>query len=109
MKTIKESLLSLANIAKSIGLSEDDCIKAIEFLNHKEYGLCFEVIITQMYEYDIEINNEFYDLIVNIADMLDVKVENYSFMKELINEKNVIPKQVKDDLEKISKHIEGHK
>jgi len=65
---------------------------------HNEYGLSFDTLITQLYEYDIEINIEFYELLVQIGKMLNLDENSYSFMKELIRDGKTIPKTVKDEL-----------
>lgn len=60
----KNSLLKVM-IARAalLGLGEEDVGHAQEFLRYNEFGLCFEHIITQLYEYDCKIDQEFYDLI----------------------------------------------
>lgn len=98
MKTLINALL---NISKALGIKVDDLKNAKDFLDHHEYGLCFDTIVTQMYEYDIEIDNEFYQLINKIGKKLDMPLESYSFTQELIRDKNNIPKPVKEELARI--------
>ena len=101
MKTLKETLLKLIEIARILGLNEKDLKNAKDYLEHNEFGLCFDTLITQMYEYDIEIDNNSYELISKIGKKMNLEVDNYSFMKELIRNSNSIPKPVKDELAQI--------
>ncbi|MEZ4928379.1 MAG: MafI family immunity protein [Saprospiraceae bacterium] len=101
MKILVNVLLRLIEIARILGLDNRDLKNAEDFLMHSEFGLCFDTIITQMYEYDIEIDNEFYESISKIGERMNLKQESYSFMKELIRDKSNIPKPVKDELAKI--------
>lgn len=101
MKTLVNALLGLIEIARILGLDNRDLKYAEDFLNHNEFGLCFDTIVTQMYEYDIEIDNEFYQLISKIGERMNLRQESYSFMKELIRDESNIPKPVKDELMRI--------
>ncbi|UII31969.1 MafI family immunity protein [Fulvivirga ulvae] len=65
------------------------------------YGKAFDTIITQLYEHDIEIDKEFYDLLESAAKKMKILEEDYSFMKELIRDENIVPKPVKDRLAEI--------
>ncbi|RNA61785.1 hypothetical protein D1631_07490 [Chryseobacterium nematophagum] len=97
MKTLTNNLLRLIEIASILGLNDNDVKNAKDYLMHNEFGLCYDTIITQIYEYDIEIDNEFYQLIIKIGNALNLPPENHSFMKELIRDENNIPKSVKVD------------
>lgn len=101
MKTLKNTLLGLIEIANTLGLNDKDLENAKDYLIHDEFGLSFDTIITQIYEYDIEIDNEVYQLIFKIGGMLKLDQDNYSFMKELVRDKNSIPKNVQCELAKI--------
>lgn len=98
MNKLKNTLTKLIEISKAIGLNDVDLNNAREYLTHNEYGLCFDTLITQLYEYDIEINSTFYELIVQIGEMLNLDENSYSFIKELIRDGRYIPKTVKDEL-----------
>ena len=86
MTRLKKLLIKLLNSAEIFGINDNDLKNAKEFFNYHEYDLCFDIIITQMYEYDIEIDKEFYKLIVLIGNILNLPQENYSFMEELIRD-----------------------
>jgi hypothetical protein len=101
MKILLNALLRLIEIARILGLNERDLKNAEDFLKHNEFGLCFDTIVTQLYEYDIEIDNEFYESISKIGDRMNLKQGSYSFMKELIRDESNIPKPVKEELARI--------
>lgn len=98
MKTL---LLAFLDSAKTLGLSDNNLKIAKEFLDHHEFGLCFDTIITQMYEYDIGIDGEFNELIEKIVVRLKLPIEKYSFMRELIRGDFEIPGAVKLKLSRI--------
>jgi hypothetical protein len=106
MMLMTNLLLALIESAKMLGLKNQDLTNAREFLEHHEFGLCFDTIITQMYEFDIEINNEFYMIVSKVANKMSLPVESYSFMKELVRNENNIPKPVKDELARIIQSLE---
>ena len=60
MKILTNALLKLVEIASVLGLDENSLRNSKDFLAHNEFGLCFDSIITQMYECDIEIDNDSY-------------------------------------------------
>ncbi|WP_431610888.1 MafI family immunity protein [Chryseobacterium sp. 'Rf worker isolate 10'] len=98
MNKLNDTLNRLIEISKVLGLNDIDLNSAREYVVHNEYGLSFDTLITQLYEYDIEINIEFYELLVQIGKMLNLDENSYSFMKELIRDEKTIPKTVKDEL-----------
>ncbi|MGQ7857466.1 MafI family immunity protein [Pedobacter sp. WC2501] len=101
MKKLIQVLLNLIDFARIFGLNEDDLKNAKDYLRYQEFGLCFDTIITQMYEYDIEIENDFYTLISKIGDKMKLENENYSFMKELIVNKSILTQAEQEQLAKI--------
>ena len=101
MSSIINLLNALLKAAELFGLSKYDLNNAYDFLNHKEYGLSFDTIITQLYEYGVEIDDDFYRLISRIAKEMNLPEENYIFTKELIRNKESIPRMVKEELAKL--------
>ncbi len=83
MKILINSLLKLIEEARLLGLNDHDLNNAKDFLIQHEFELCFDTITTQMYEYDIEIDGNFYELIVGIGEMMNLEQESYSFIREL--------------------------
>ena len=86
-KLLKEFILS----AQILGLATEDLMIAQEFLDNREFGLCFDTIATQLYEYGIEIDEDFYLLIMSISKTLKLEQNDYTYMKELIRSPNQIP------------------
>jgi len=84
MNIIKNDLLEAIEMSKIFGLNENDISNAKEYLEYNEFELCFDTLITQLYEFDIVINEKFYELIDKIAKAIKLSEEKYIFMKELI-------------------------
>ena len=84
MQSKKELFCDLINRAKTLGLAEQDVAGAREYIGYNEYGVCFDLIITQLYEFNIGIDNQFYLTISQIAKELNIPSEAYSFIEELI-------------------------
>ena len=99
----------LIEAAKELGLGEFDINNSKQLLENKEYGLAFDTVITQLYEYEIEIDSEFYALIVKVAQTMEMSEDLYSFMMELIRAENVVPKPVKDRLSELLATLEVNK
>ncbi|MDR2274879.1 MAG: MafI family immunity protein [Sphingobacterium sp.] len=95
---IAKYILVLLDTAKFLGLCEADYNNAKSFLDEREFGLAFDAAITQLYEYEIMIDQDFYNLIEGIAKRMAISEDGYSFMKELVSAENKLPKQVKDKL-----------
>lgn len=84
MKKLIDTLFILIEKAESLGLNNRDLDIAKNYLIYNEFGLCFDTVITQMYENNIEIDSEFYEQVCKIGKQMNLESENYSFMKELI-------------------------
>jgi len=84
MHPLTKKLLLLLATARALGLNEADLENARDYLKHNEQGLCFDTILTQLYEYNIEIDNDLYETIVEIGKAINLEPDAYSFMKELI-------------------------
>ena len=82
----KRILTALLEGARQLDLSPRDLSSAQEYLEHDEYGVCFDHIVTQMYEYDIAITTDFYNLVVKAANEMKLSENDYSFLQELVRE-----------------------
>lgn len=71
----------LIAIAQESGMSETDLKNAKEFLEYNEWGLCFDTLITQLYEYDLPINVNTYSYITFLAQRLKLQPGCYEFVK----------------------------
>lgn len=91
---MKKKLAALIEEAKILGLPQRDLDNANDFLINREYGLCYDTVITQLYEYDIEIDNKIYSLISKIAKDLSLSENDYLFMKDLVRAETEISKKL---------------
>lgn len=98
---MKKNLKELIECSSILGLDKKDCQNALEYLEYNEYGLSFDTIITQLFEYDIEISIEFYSLIEKIANLMELPEESYNFMKGLIRQEKKIPDLVTSKIAEI--------
>lgn len=87
MNTINQLLTDLIKYAKPLGLNSSDITNAQELLEHREYGLCLDTLITKLYEFDIEINEKYYTMINKAAELMHLPLEDYLFMRKLIRNK----------------------
>ena len=83
-KRLITSLNSIINQAENAGLSKRDLNIAKEYIDHFEFGLSLEYITVQLFEFNIQINQEFYDAIVLTGELMEIKEGEYSYLKSLI-------------------------
>jgi hypothetical protein len=93
MRGIEKKLQLLCDIAEALKLREQDLYHAREFIIYNEFGLSFDTLITQMCEYDIEIDDQIYSLIESIGIELKLSCDKYDFVRELIRKDQKIPTQ----------------
>ncbi|GAB2697899.1 hypothetical protein GCM10027037_22590 [Mucilaginibacter koreensis] len=70
--------------AKAFGLPEQDCLNAHGFLTHNEQKLAFDTIVTQLYEYEIKVDEEFLHQATLIASLMLISPDDYAYLKELV-------------------------
>jgi hypothetical protein len=98
----KKKLLNLLiQSAEILGLRKDDLDIAKEYVEYNEFGLAFETVVTQVFEYDIVIGKPFYEIVTQVAELLRIDHSEYSFINELIKEDGKIPKPILDRLASI--------
>ncbi|MES2110315.1 MAG: MafI family immunity protein [Bacteroidota bacterium] len=81
---IYNQLSALLGRAEALGLPLVDITASKEYLQYNEYELCLEQVITQLYEYDIEIDSEFYKEVESTAKLLAISQSSYEYIAELI-------------------------
>lgn len=108
MNQLNKLVSSFIDIAESLGLSAVDIKNAKDLLEYREYGLAFDTVITQLYEYEVEISSEVYEYIKVIAEMMNMPENEFSFMKELIETNNRVPKPVRDKLVEVLEILKNH-
>lgn len=79
----------MLNEAKTLGLREEDFKSALEYLEYNEWGLAFDTAISQMYEYNIKVDQSFYDRVSEIAAMMKLDEKEFLYMKELIRKTEI--------------------
>ena len=81
---MKQILETIINKAALLGLPSVDINNAQDFLKHHEFGLCLEIIIGQAYEHNIKIDKEFYLLVMDATQKMNIPAEKIDFIKELL-------------------------
>jgi len=84
MKEVKRTLLLLIEKAALFGLRKEDLDNVKDLIAHHEFGLGLDTLVTQLHEYNIEIDQDTYDMISEVSIKMDIPVEHFSFLKELI-------------------------
>ena len=84
MKEVKRTLLLLIEKAAMFGLGKEDLDSVKDLIAHHEFGLGLDTLVTQLHEYNIEIDQKTYDMINEASIKMEIPTEHYSFMKELI-------------------------
>ena len=101
----------LRNLLKRFStlISENDLNNCEELLANNEYLLCYDTLITQIYEYDKEITVEEYDIIESASRELKFETSEYTILKELIRSETDIPKTVKNSIGQIIDDVKRSK
>ncbi len=86
MSNLNESVDTLIQAARTLGLREIDVKYAEKLLLNREYGLAFDTVVTQLYEYDVEINREFFHFVEKIGQRMNLPEGDYSFLAKLIRD-----------------------
>lgn len=92
---MKKKIKALIASAKMLGLPDIDLDYASDFLANNEYGICYQTIVTQLYENDVEIDSYIYVIISKIGKELCLPLSDYSFMEDLIREETEVSKRAK--------------
>ncbi|NDV60167.1 MafI family immunity protein [Bacteroides sp. 519] len=70
--------------ADKLGLPQKDLDGAKELFEYNEQGLALDIIVTQLFEYQIPINQDFFNLVNEIAIKMEWSPDLYLYIKELI-------------------------
>ena len=80
----------LIDQAETFGLSEYDLNNAREMLEVNEWGLGFDILVTQLYEYDIPITTEFIKLAEEVMNDMKIDAGEFNFIYKLpIRQSNI--------------------
>lgn len=80
---ILQQLEALIIKAQKLGLPKTYIENALIEIEYNEFELSFELVVEQMYEYDLKIDDEFYELAMAICDTLKIDKQKYHFLNEL--------------------------
>jgi len=69
-------LTELLNEVKST-LPPDDIKNIVEFIENNEFGVAYETLCTQLYEYNIQISCEFYEKIAFFGKLINIQPSGY--------------------------------
>ena len=69
-------------------LSLEDIKNIREFIEKREWGLAYETLCVQVYEYNIPITIKFYETISSLGKSIGISSAIWLPLKELIIEKN---------------------
>lgn len=70
--------------AARLGLPARDTVIAQEYLDYAEWGLAFEHIVTQLFEYAIPLTANFYEQVEACAESMGIAPEKYSILLLLV-------------------------
>jgi hypothetical protein len=80
-----EHLISL-QIDKAIvlGARPEDIEIAREYLREGKYGLAWDQLVSQIYEYQINIDQDYYNPVEEIAQKMRIGEKEYNLLRELV-------------------------
>lgn len=81
---IHDKLTEIINKGESLNLEYRDCVVAGTHVNDGEYFEALNHILEQFYYYERPADQEFYNLIAEAAEMLEVPDTEYEFLKDHI-------------------------
>jgi len=80
---IEKELISLIKKFKA-RLSKDDYKNAIEFAEHREWGVSYELLCEQLYEFEVDIEVDEYSEIKVLGKKMDIDEMYWNNLKQLI-------------------------
>ncbi len=82
-KTINKTILQLTT-AMEDKLPGQDIEKITEMLENNEFGLALDILCTQIYEYDIKVDEQFYEDVKKVAEMMNIAKDSWEFIEEQV-------------------------
>ncbi len=80
---MKKEILELLERSAKLGLCEESITDARDFVEYNEYELALDTLLVQLYEYDINIDKIFYDLVISLISKMKLNKSRYMYLKEL--------------------------
>jgi hypothetical protein len=81
---VEAKVMSLIDRASDLGMRAEDRTNALEMLEYNEWGSAFDIVVAQMYEYDIKIDKGFLALAYETGDAMRIDRGAYTFLEELL-------------------------
>ncbi|GAO44444.1 hypothetical protein [Flavihumibacter petaseus] len=81
---MRRLLTEIVEKAGVSGLPKSDLDNARELLKNNEFGLCLDVVVTQVYEHEILIEFGFYELLKEAAAIIGIPCEEIDFIRKLV-------------------------
>ena len=81
---IKEELKRLIIKADALGLPQKDLDIAAEYLRYNEPAIGLDHIAVQLFEFDIKIDQDCYDKIMQISALLNIPPDEYNYITTLV-------------------------
>ena len=70
--------------ATELGLRAEDRANAVEMLDNNEWGAAFDIVVIQLFEYGIEIDDDFLRFAHEISDEMKIERREYEFLEKLV-------------------------
>ncbi|WP_262922902.1 MafI family immunity protein [Hymenobacter cellulosilyticus] len=84
MRKQQEKYWTLLSAATALGLPPRDCANAKDMFDYAEWEVGFDIIVVQLYEFDIKITEHFFQQVEALATGMNLPPKSYNFLKKLI-------------------------
>ncbi|WP_156109397.1 hypothetical protein [Hymenobacter sp. APR13] len=84
MRQQQQQYWALLSAAMALGLPPRDGANAKDMFDHAEWEVGFDIIVVQLYEFDIKITESFFQQAEAVASGINLPPESYNFLKVLI-------------------------
>ena len=79
-----DKIRAFVDRATVLGLRPEDRANAIEMLDNNEWGGAFDIVVIQLFEYGIEIDDDFLRFAREIGDGMKLERRKYDFLEKLV-------------------------
>lgn len=79
-QSLRTNLLELIELIKN-DLPAKDIKEALEFVEYNEFGCSFELICTQLFEYDAKLSDDIYNKIESIGQSMNLNEKVWKILK----------------------------
>lgn len=81
---LKRLLKNIITRAEEFNLPAEDIANSRQYLDNNEFGLCLDTIVTQLFEHDIKVDHELYQMAKQAAEEMRLPAESVEILKPLI-------------------------